>query len=373
MNPLLIIILVLGAVVFSIAVVVWLVNKRIVSSFESKFSEFYKDAFEKVAEIYEDRFRKDKESIHRDLEDKRKLLQEMIQKLEKELQEAEKGRIASFSRLSESIEKQMKQIDRLTTTTEALGKVLSNNQMRGQFGEQVADNLLKMAGFVKGTDYLVNTAQDSKSTRPDFAILLPDKTKINVDVKFPYQNLRRAAETNDKDEKNKFLKAFEKDVKTKIKQVAGREYINPEDRTVDFVILFIPNEAIFSYIYERMPEVWEEAMQKKVILSGPFSFTAILRMVRQAYDNFRFQKNVQEIIGLVKAFHKEFTKFSEEFNKLEVYITRLQNQFNKVRTTRTNQLVRVVDKIMLTEGDKDLPLKPPHLQKTSSSGEKELF
>lgn len=73
---------------------------------------------------------------------------------------------------------------------------------------------------------------------------------------------------------------FEKDVKEKIKQVTTRDYINPTDKTVDFVILFIPNEMIFSYIYEKMSEVSEEAMASRVILAGPFSFTAILRMVK---------------------------------------------------------------------------------------------
>ena len=73
-----------------------------------------------------------------------------------------------------------------------------------------------MSGFVKGVDFEYNKAQSSTTTRPDFSIFLPDKTKINVDVKFPYANLQKATETDDRTQKEQHLKAFAKDVKQKI-------------------------------------------------------------------------------------------------------------------------------------------------------------
>jgi DNA recombination protein RmuC len=145
--------------------------------------------------------------------------------------------------------------------------------------------------------------------------------------------------------KEKYMKDFERDVKEKIKQVTSRDYINPEDKTVDFVILFIPNEMIFSYIYDKMPDLSQEAMESKVILAGPFSFTAILRMIRQSYENFRVQKNIYSIIGHVKAFEKEFDNFSGEFYKIGDRISSLQRQYDTVSSTRFNQLVRKIDKV----------------------------
>ena len=221
--------------------------------------------------------------------------------------------------------------------------------MRGQFGEQVAENLLKMSGFVRGVDYDFNKEQKSSGTRPDFVIYLPNKIKINVDVKFPYQNLQKMAETNDKATKNELEKIFERDVREKIKQVTSREYINPEGDTVDFVVMFIPNEMIFSYIYEKMNDLWVEAMKQKVVLAGPFSFTAILRLVRQAYDNFKYQKNVQKIIGYIKNFEVEFDKYNEEFLKIGERIESLSKQYNVVNSTRTNQLTRSIDKIKIED------------------------
>jgi DNA recombination protein RmuC len=280
-----------------------------------------------------------------DLENKREEITRIVKNLEEYVKGAEKERIDSFSSLKTSLEESRKITEQLSVNTESLRKVLSNNQLRGQFGEQVADDLLKMAGFVRGVDYEFNKEQFGSETRPDFCVFLPDGTRINVDSKFPYANLQRMTETEDKDMKEKFLRAFERDVKEKVKQVCTRDYINPEDRTVDFVILFIPNEMIFSFIYEKLPEIWQDAMGMKVILAGPFSFTAILRMVKQSYENFRVQKNIYNIIGHVKSFEKEFDNFSGEFLKIGERIGSLQKQYDTVSTTRYNQLVRRIDKV----------------------------
>lgn len=318
--------------------------------------DFIKKANEQILQMAKQILTAEKQEIKADLEDKQKNIKEIFEKIKEDLEKhqeklikSEKERIGSFSELKEALENQAKITEQLKVTTDSLKRVLSNNQMRGQFGEQVAENLLKMSGFVRGVDYEFNKEQKSTGTRPDFVIYLPNKVKINVDVKFPYQNLQKMTETEDLATKKELEKSFEKDVREKIKQVTSREYINPEDNTVDFVIMFIPNEMIFSYIYEKMNNLWVEAIKQKVVLAGPFSFTAILRLVRQAYDNFRYQKNVQKIIGYIKNFELEFQKYNEEFLKIGERIESLTKQYNVVNSTRTNQLVKSIDKIKLEE------------------------
>ena len=263
----------------------------------------------------------------------------------KELKESEDSRIATFSALSRELELQRGVMHDLSRSTEELKRVLSNNQMRGAFGEQVAENLLKMAGFVIGQDYVFNKEQESTDTRPDFTIFLPDKTRINVDVKFPYAALIKMFGTEDKGERDVFHRQFETDVKQKVKQVSTRDYINPEEKTVDFVILFIPNEMIFSYIYDQLTDVWEEAMKKKVIFAGPFSFTALLRMVKSAYANFRYQENLHQVIGLIQKFEIEYDKYRESVDLLGSRLDSTQKQFQTVATTRDRALSRIVDQI----------------------------
>ena len=86
-------------------------------------------------------------------------------------------------------------------------------------------------------------------------------------------------------------------------------------------------------------------MRKKVVLAGPFSFTAILRMVKQAYTNFRYQENLQHIIGLIQRFDTEYQKFTEEFDKVGDRINAASRQYESVANTRSRQLTSVVDKI----------------------------
>jgi DNA recombination protein RmuC len=285
--------------------------------------------------------------IQTDLSNKKDAIEKVIRQLADQLTTVEKERVGTFTNLRDAIENNVKLTKELSVTTEGLKRVLSNNQQRGAFGEKVAEDLLKMSGFVIGTDY---TRQETTGeARPDFTLYLPDKTKINIDSKFPYANIVNMSETSDNDEKNRYKKLFEQDIKKKINDVTSRNYINPEDNTVDFVVLFIPNEMIFSFIYESFPDVWQDALNRKVVMTGPFSFTAILRMVKQAYENFRFQKNIQGIITQIKIFDTEFGKYNEEFVKIGDRIDSLHKQYDEVNNTRTKKLQRVIDKINIED------------------------
>lgn len=323
---------------------------------EDKISRISNDALKNNSEQFltlaKEVLGSQKNEIKTDLEGKKSAISELINEIRKDIKKNEErisrsdeDRVKSFSALQNELKSYKEITGDLKLSTDKLKELLSNNQMRGAFGEQVAENLLQMAGFVIGQDYLKNVTQQTQDTRPDFTLLLPDQTKINIDVKFPYASLVKYVETDDKASKERYFRDFKQDVKNKIKQVCTRDYINPEEKTVDFVILFVPNEMIFSFIYDKMNEIWEDAMQKKVILAGPFSFTAILRMVKQAYTNFRYQENLHHIIGLIQKFDTEYTKYCSAVDTLGERISSAGRQFDVVANTRNRQLTSVVDKI----------------------------
>ena len=332
------------------------VAKSVEKAIRQAFPDALNQASEQLVRMANERLKAERQDIKTDLGNKKDMFETLVKKLHeevnranKDLERAEKDRIGSYGALKQELETNKQLISELVATTDSLRKVLSNNQLRGQFGEQVADDLLKMSGFVKGVDYEFNKEQAGSETRPDFTIYLPNQVKINVDSKFPYANLQKTVEAKSSTERKDYLKKFEADVKEKVKQVTSRNYINPDDNTVDFVILFIPNEMIFSYIYDKLNDLWTEAMRQKVVFAGPFSFTAILRLVRQAYDNFKYQKNIRKIIVNIKNFENEFDKYNEEFKKIGERIVQLSNQYEKVNTTRTTQLLRTIDKVRLEE------------------------
>jgi len=287
-----------------------------------------------------------KELINESIKNNREVIKDLLERMHNELSIAEKERVGEYSSLKAILGEYKITTENLRESTEGLKNILSNSQLRGKYGEEIAENLLKTIGFVKGQNYEANVNRDrSSSNRPDFTIYLPDKTKVNIDVKFPLDNFIKFTEEENKEKKKEYKKKFERDVINRIKEISTRDYINPEEDTVDFVILFVPNEMIFSFIYDQMSEVWSDAMVKKVILAGPFSFTAILRMIYQSYKNFKYQENIFEVIKLVKKFEIEYDKYNEEVDSLGKKIRDVSTQFDKVSTTRDRKLTGIVEKI----------------------------
>lgn len=346
-------------IIAGFAITLLLINKKLNETLASALTK----STDQLISLANQKLGAEKAEIKTELDNKKQMIEKIVEDLRKNVEDhnkklldSDKDRISSFSSLKQQLETQTKITEQLFSTTEGLRKVLSNNQLRGQFGEQVAEDLLKMTGFVRGVDYDFNTALNASANRPDFTIYLPDKVRVNVDVKFPYANLQKMTETDDKETKKTYLRLFERDIREKIKQVTTRDYINPDDNTVDFVVMFIPNEMIFSFIYENMPEVWNEAMTQKVVMAGPFNFTAVLRLIRQSYSNFKYQNNVRGIIKEIKNFETEFKKYNESFERVGKRIESLVAEYEEADSTRKKQLFKVVDRIRLEEAEKSIPL-----------------
>ncbi|NOQ68014.1 DNA recombination protein RmuC [Patescibacteria group bacterium] len=322
--------------------------ERNLKMLEERNKEILKEERERFMELSDEKMKRNEQY----LEGKKDLIKEMVEKIDsglkdsqKKIETSEKERIGEFSKLKTILEEHKNITGELKNSTDNLKNILSNNQLRGKYGEEVAENILRMLGFVKDLDYVVNLSQDTNANRPDITIKLPDKTKINIDAKFPYQSLVRYQEVEDEVEKKKYLAQFSTDVKQKIKQVTSRDYINPEEKTLDFVILFVPNEMIFSFICDKLGEVSSDALKKKVIITGPFSFAAIVRMIRQSYDNFKIQEDLHRVVGLIGKFKQEFSKYSDEFDRLGDRIKSMSKQYDSIATTRTRQLTKVIDRI----------------------------
>lgn len=318
---------------------------------EGKNKEILRDERERMSELLDSRLKLGEQA----LDAKRDLILESVSNMRKEINQSQERlsvsdekRLTEFENLRTLIGEHKAITETLQLTTDNLRRILSNNQMRGSFGQEVAEDLLKMAGFVKGQNY---SSQEEQTTgkKPDFTVLLPNGAKINIDVKFPFQALQRLQETEDKEQQKKFLAEFKTDIKKKITEVTTRDYINPEENTVDFVIMFIPNEMIFSFIYEKFDDVWRDAMKQKVILCGPFGFTAILRMVQQSYENFKYQKDLHGIIAHIKTFETEYEKFSAALDTLGDRIKSSEKQFEVVSGVRDRALLKSIDKIRSKE------------------------
>lgn len=280
------------------------------------------------------------------LENNQKAIDQIIGNLEKQLKEnrREVGDLkGQNSAIREQLANTAKITEGLQVSTEGLKNLLANNRLRGEWGEQVAEDLLLAAGFVEKVNF---TKQSStQEGRPDFTILLPDGSKLNVDAKFPFDDLVAYQDAQNDTDKKRALNRFRDSVKNKIKEITTKDYINPEDQTLDFVVMFIPNEMIFSFIYEKLPDINQYCNERKVVLAGPFGFTAVLRLVLQTYKNFSYEKGLQQILGLISKFQEEYGKFGESMDRLGRQLETTQKTYLEVEGTRSRQLTRLVDRI----------------------------
>ena len=271
---------------------------------------------------------------------------EITKNIEKQL-EISRKEVGDLKNQNAAIREQLamtaKATEGLQVSTDGLKNLLTNNRLRGEWGEQVADELLQAAGFVENVNYTKQTS--TEQGRPDITIKLPDGAKLNVDAKFPFDDLLEYQEAKSPAAKKQALSKFSTSIKNKAKAITSKDYINPEDNTLDFVVMFIPNEMIFSFIYEKLPEINEYCNRRKVVLAGPFGFTAVLRLVLQAYKNFGYEKNLQEIFGLVSKFQEEYAKFDDHMQRLGSQLQTTQKTYHEVEGTRKRQLSKVVDQI----------------------------
>lgn len=302
----------------------------------------------------------------KDLEGKKKLIDQVLEAMKKDLEgveqmvtKFEKDREEKFGALSESLKNTAVQTSRLQETTDQLRTALASSKARGQWGERMAEDVLRLAGFIEGVNYRKQKALESGTTIPDFTFLLPQDLKVNMDVKFPLDNYWKYLEADVDSEREKHKSQFIRDVKGRIKEVTTRDYINPEENTLDYVLVFIPNEQVYGFINESDATVLDEAMKHKVVLCSPLTLYAILAVIRQAVDNFNLEQTAGRILSLLGAFNKQWEMFIAAFDTLGKRIQQTQAEFDKLTTTRRNQLERQLLKVEELRTQKGIPVEGP--------------
>jgi DNA recombination protein RmuC len=209
----------------------------------------------------------------------------------------------------------------------------------------MAEDVLRLIGFVENVNYYKQKSIDGSGARPDFTFPLPKGAVLNMDVKFPFDNYLRYLEVEDESQKALFRTAFLRDVRSKIKEVATRGYINQEQNTLDFALLFIPNEQIYSFIQECDGSILDEALQNKVIFCSPTTLYAVLSVIRKAADDFALERTSGEILKLLGTFRVQWEKFLERLNHLGKQIEGAYKDYEELATTRKRQLEKPLDAI----------------------------
>ena len=269
-----------------------------------------------------------------------------------------------LSALTSEIRNTADQTKRLTDTTNSLRETLANSRARGAWGERMAEDVLQAAGLLPDIHYTKQTTT-AAGTRPDFTFKLPRDLVLNMDVKFPLDNYLRAMEADSDATQEELEKQFLRDVRSHVKAVTTREYIDPEANTVDCVLLFIPLEQVYGYILQRDRTLLESSLESHVVLCSPFSLFGVLSVIRQAAEMFTLQQTAGEMLALLGAFSKEWTRYADALNKLETNFQRLTNDFDALTGTRRRAMERQLDKLDALRTQQALTTAEPSMDEKS--------
>ena len=192
-----------------------------------------------------------KDLIGKSLEEMDKTLSDVRQRID----EVGKGNI----KVSALVENHEKITSRLMDTTDHLTQALASSKKRGEWGERMAEDSINLAGMVEGVNYIKQKTLEGSSGRPDYTFLMPNNLKLNMDVKFPLDNYVNYLNADSENDRKRYKDELIRSTKMMIKDVTTREYINPADNTVDYVLVFIPNEQVYGFINESDATIMDEA------------------------------------------------------------------------------------------------------------------
>lgn len=288
----------------------------------------------------------------KDLDNKKGLIDQTLVQMKQELgkvenlmQELEKDRHEKFGALATRLNEAGRVTKDLMDTTQSLRQALSGTKSRGQWGERMAEDVLRLAGFIEGVNYIKQTKQQTASSLPDFTFMLPQDLKVNMDVKFPFNNYEAYINAETEIEKEQYKAQFLKDVRARVKELKDRAYINPNENTVDYVLLFIPNEQVYCFIQEMDRSIIDEALKAKTILCSPMTLYAVLAVIRQSIDNFAMEKKSGEMLSLFGSFKEQWVRFKDQMEKVGKQLGTVNESYHELVGTRERQLERPLQKI----------------------------
>jgi len=244
----------------------------------------------------------------------------------------EKQRAEQVATLNETIRQSLESDEYLRRQTQQLANALSSNSVRGLWGEAQLRKLVELAGLLKHADF---DEQATISTgRADMVINLPGGKQLAIDSKVPYNAYQEAsqispiAEGEEKARREALLKQHVAAVRGHINDLASRAYWTSLNASPDFVICFIPSEALLAASLEADPALLEEAFKKNVAIASPVSLFSVLKTI-----NYIWRQNVDEnqVRAMIKIGHELYErtgKIAELADKLGNSIKGSVNAYN---------------------------------------------
>ena len=302
-------------------------------TFKALSADALKQSAPEFLRLAEQSFGKFQETAKGDLAQRQEAIKTLVEPLKQQLETYQKNlqqnSAAQASTLGE-VKKQLELLSLQSTTlaneTQQFRLVLHSNQARGKWGEETLRRVVEAAGMSAHCDFTEQTS--SGENRPDLVVKLPGERFIIVDAKVPDFDFLDALESAEPVKRAEALAAHAAKLKGTIKALADRDYPRQFPNALDYVVLFVPAESLFSAALEGDHDLIIWAAEKRILLATPASLIALLRSVSVSWQQHAQTANAQKIAEAAQEFYARVVKFTEHFEKIRAGLDRANSAFN---------------------------------------------
>lgn len=273
------------------------------------------------------------ESILKPLGEK---LSEFKTKVEETYDKESKQRFSLEERIRELVALNHQISEDANNLTKALK---GNNKIQGNWGEMILESILEKSGLKKGEEYfsqdmltdengqkIVNS--ENKALQPDIVILYPGGRKIVIDSKVSLNGYIKYVEADMDEMRIIAEKEHITSIKKHIDELSGKAYQDYIE-SLDFVMMFIPNEPAYILAMQLDSGLWDYAYRKRILLISPTNLIASLKVVADLWKREAQSRNAQEIAKRGAILYDKFTGFVETLQEIGKNIDRTQKSYDK--------------------------------------------
>lgn len=245
-------------------------------------------------------------------------LRDSLTRVERQLAEVEKGRASSDGALREQVHAMASTSELLRTQTTQLVTALRAPHVRGRWGEMQLERVVEAAGMTEHVDYVTQqtVTGENGSVRPDLVVRLTGGKQVVVDAKVALSAYLEALEAPDEPTCDARMRAHARHVRAHIDALAGKAYWERFSPTPEFVVCFVPADAILDAALREDPELLEHAFTHNVVLATPSTLVALLRTVAYSWRQESLAANARQVHELGKDLYRRLATLGGHFDKL---------------------------------------------------------
>jgi DNA recombination protein RmuC len=336
-------------------------------TFKALSAEALKQTHPEFLRLANETLAKFQETAKGDLAQRQQAIQTLVKPLEEQLKiyqerlaQGQTHQSAAMGEVKKHLETLAQHSQTLAQETQQFRMVLRSNQARGRWGEETLRRVVEAAGMSAHCDFSEQIqAGDSK---PDLIVHLPGDRMIIVDSKVPDLDFLQALDTADTVKRNEALAAHAAKLKATVKALADRDYPSQFPNALDYVVLFIPAESLYSAALEGDHDLLIWATQRRIMLATPASLIGLLRAVSITWQQQAQTENARAIAEAAQELFSRVSRFTEHLDKIRAGLERANNSFNDA-VGSYERMVRPSGERLLKLGGgsagKDLPeIKP---------------